>query len=253
MISREQSVLLIFSIAAVGATFLFPRFPQPQSYHDFADQRPILGIHNGWNVLSNIPLSIAGVVGLVCLLAYSPASIFASSIEKTAYVAFFVGNVLMGIGSAYYHLAPDNQRLMWDRLPIPVSLLALFDAVLAERNDPRLAKALFFPLVALGVVSVLYWIWTERRGKGDLRPYGLAQTYPFIGIVVLLALKPARSTGAKWLVLALIGYSLARAFELLDKPVQRRLRIIGGHPLKHFLAAAAALFVLWMLMVRSAK
>ena len=31
---------------------------------------------------------------------------------------FYAGNVAAAFGSAYYHLKPDDDRLIWDRLPV---------------------------------------------------------------------------------------------------------------------------------------
>ena len=70
--------------------------------------------------------------------------------------------------SSYYHLAPDNARLVWDRLPMTVGFMGLFAAMLTERVNPRLGRALLVPLIFAGVGSVVYWFWTELRGVGDL-------------------------------------------------------------------------------------
>ena len=39
--------------------------------------------------------------------------------EALGWFLFYAGNVAAAFGSAYYHLKPDDDRLIWDRLPVP--------------------------------------------------------------------------------------------------------------------------------------
>jgi len=57
-------VLVVFTIAVGAVAVLLPRIPQPQSYHDFADQRSLLGIPNFGDVASNLLFAVSGVWGL---------------------------------------------------------------------------------------------------------------------------------------------------------------------------------------------
>ena len=50
----------IFAIAAI----VLPAFPQPLSYHQFADCRTIWAVPNFFNVASNVPFLVAGALGL---------------------------------------------------------------------------------------------------------------------------------------------------------------------------------------------
>jgi len=38
--------------------------------------------------------------------------------EALGWFLFYAGNVAAAFGSAYYHLKPDDDRLIWDRLPV---------------------------------------------------------------------------------------------------------------------------------------
>ena len=87
---------------------------------------------------------------------------FADPRDRWAYVALFGGVLLTAICSSYYHLAPDNARLVWDRLPMTVGFMGLLAAMITERIDPRLGRALLVPLIFAGVGSVVYWFWTEQ-------------------------------------------------------------------------------------------
>src|SRR6516164_4696688 len=46
----------ILALTVVAAVFLFarPAIPQSLAYHDFADQRALLGVPHFWNVVSNV-------------------------------------------------------------------------------------------------------------------------------------------------------------------------------------------------------
>jgi hypothetical protein len=51
---------------------------------------------------------------------------------RLAYLVFFIGVGLVGMGSAYYHVNPNNATLVWDRLPMTVSFKALLAMILAD-------------------------------------------------------------------------------------------------------------------------
>lgn len=38
--------------------------------------------------------------------------------EALGWFLFYAGNAAAAFGSAYYHLKPDDDRLIWDRLPV---------------------------------------------------------------------------------------------------------------------------------------
>ena len=64
--ARVRVVCLgLFCVACIGGFYLYSSaWPQPQAYHDFADQRPLLGLPHMLNVVSNLPFLIVGVWGL---------------------------------------------------------------------------------------------------------------------------------------------------------------------------------------------
>lgn len=156
------------AIAAAG-----PRLPQDPAYHAFADQRTLLGIPNCLNVLSNLPFLAIGVAGVVLVIRRK--ELFRNPWERWPYAALFAGTALMAFGSTWYHLAPDNARLVWDRLPMTAGFMGLLVAIVAERLSVAAARILFAPLVILGASSVLYWYWSELAGRGDLRFYAAVQ------------------------------------------------------------------------------
>lgn len=254
MISRKASLgtLIILTAIVILACYMMPRIPQPQSYHLFADRRGFLGIPNFGDVLSNLPFALIGIWGLAFLLKASSrrrSDTFVDERERWPYLFVFVGLLLTAFGSSYYHLAPDNARLLWDRLPMTITFMAMVSAVIAERINVRLGIWLLPILLSIGLTSVLQWEWSEARGSGDLRFYAAVQAYS--ALVVLLAfLFPQRYTRTGDFGLVVGFYALAKALETFDKPIFAILRIVSGHTLKHLAAAAAGYCILRMLQKR---
>ena len=56
-------IFLAVGIAVLGIVLFLPPIRQDASYHSFADQREFWGIFNFWNVVSNLPFLIVGIVG----------------------------------------------------------------------------------------------------------------------------------------------------------------------------------------------
>ena len=91
--------------------------------------------------------------------------IFAEPSDAWPYLVFFIGVALVSAGSAYYHWAPSNNRLLWDRLPMSIAFMAFCSAIIADRIDAKAGNVWLLPvLIGLGVVSLAYWNWTESWG-----------------------------------------------------------------------------------------
>src|SRR6185295_17669796 len=118
---------------------------------------------------------IGGVLGL--RLIFRGRVTFIDPREQLPYLVFFLGALLTCFGSAYYHAAPDNARLVWDRLPMTLGFAGLVSAAVAERADLRLGLRALWPLLGLGVASVIYWYATERGGAGNVIPYAAYQAW----------------------------------------------------------------------------
>lgn len=233
-------VLVIVSIAAV---FFLDPIPQDPAYHQFADERSVFGIQNFLNVVSNITFLLVGGAGILTLRSRTNASIVDELYP--VYLVFFAGVVLTAFGSGWYHLAPGNPTLVWDRLPMTVAFMSLFALLIGEQISVPAAKRLLFPLLLLGAASVLYWAATEALGRGDLRFYVLVQFLPLLLIpLILLAYQsPFDRTGFFWGMLVL--YVTSKIFESLDQYVYQFGHVVSGHTLKHIVAALAPLLFLY--------
>ena len=254
MTSRKQSLWMLIVLTAIVAFVccMMQRIPQPQSYHLFADRRSFLGISNFGDVASNLPFAAIGIWGLIFLRRsrfsnkYAP---FLDAREIWPYLFVFVGLLLTAFGSAYYHLAPDNARLVWDRLPMTITFMSMVAAVIAERIDLRLGLLLLPLLLIMGLFSVLQWYWSETKGVGDLRFYAAVQAYSAL-VILLMFFFPRRYTRTSDFGLIIGFYALAKVLELFDKPIFATLHVVSGHSLKHLAAAAAGYCILRMLQKR---
>lgn len=245
------------TLAFLAAAALLAHGPIQQwpGYHVFADVHTLWGLPNALNVLSNLPFTVVGLGGLAALWRsrrHGTASRQTPSPGLAAWALFAFAVACTTCGSAYYHWAPDNSSLVWDRLPIAWACAALSCGLLAERVHPRFGSAWSLTAaLALGSASVGLWWWTlAPQGAlegGDLRAYLFVQFLPMLLIPALMhrpALHPQALGGrAAWTALAL--YAAAKGFELGDHAVMQALHAMGGHPLKHLLAAAGAAVLLW--------
>jgi hypothetical protein len=245
-------LLATLTAVCVVAAFVVPAIPQPLTYHDFADCRAFFSVPNFLNVASNVPFLLAGVYGLAITLDGHERR-FATPEERLPYLIFFLGAVLTTFGSMYYHAAPDNARLVWDRLPMTLGFAGLAAAVFAERIDPKLGRRSLWPLIATGIFTVLYWHATEQAGRGNLVPYGLYQTWSVIVVAIAVLAFPSRRYthgGLLWWVVAL--YAAAKVTEAFDLAIYRLGQVVSGHSVKHVLAAFAVYAVAEMLRRRAA-
>jgi len=214
-VARQTRIRGSVLVLAAIAVFLFvPRIAQDQGYHSFADSRSIFGIPNFWNVVSHLAFAVVGIAGL--------------QESKSAVGRVLFGGVLLTFfGSAYYYLAPGDERLVWDRLPMTLVFMAFLCWLL---DDERL----LWLLVAVGIASIVWWCIT-----GDLRLYGVVQFVPLLVLIPALFTAPHRE--ALWA--AAVFYVLAKLAEHFDSQIFALLPL-SGHTLKHFLAAASAYSIL---------
>ncbi len=159
MAKKAIPIYLLLILSFLGLFFLDP-IAQDVKYHSFADQNTLLGIPNFWNVLSNLPFLITGLWGLRIIVKQK---------APIAMVVFFIGIILVGPGSAYYHWNPNNITLIWDRLPMTIAFTSFFIWILSIFISDKIKKALI-PALLVGAASVVYWAMVD-----DLRFYAWVQ------------------------------------------------------------------------------
>jgi len=239
---NSNKILLLTLLTAIAAICMFFVKPIAQNvlYHQFADSRTYAGIPNFANVISNLPFIIIGAYGITTLQhAAAPANI------KLMYAVLFFGIFITGLGSAYYHLNPNNNTLVWDRIPMTIVFMAFLSCTIAGFINIKAGTLLLLPLLLLGIGSVFYWQYTEQAGAGDLRLYGFVQFYPalFIPLIMVLFKNRAQSNTMPLLVWLVVWYVIAKLFEHFDVQVYNATGFISGHTLKHLAAALSTLCI----------
>jgi len=238
--SWRHVFLLILVLGSLAIVLMQSPIKQDLSYHEFIDARFMFGIPNFYNVISNFPFLLVGIYGA----AFCHRKLIGPS--KTAWLIFFIGIGLVAMGSTYYHLEPNNQRLLWDRLPMTIGFMGMFAALLGELVRPALTRYLLFPLILVGICSVLLWHWHD-----DLRLYVWVQFMPLLVIPAMLILYRKRYSHIYLLVFALLFYLAAKLLEMFDTQVFSFFQNeMAGHAIKHVFAAMGAAVILWMLQIR---
>jgi len=247
MTLRTGLLIGITALAVLGAV-LAPAMPQWLSYHHFADSREVFGVPNFLNVGSNVAFLIVGMIGL--FVTMSARARFQFAIERWPYVVFFLGVLFTSVGSGYYHLAPDNARLFWDRLPMTVAFMGLISSQIVDRISIRAGIALLLPMLLVGAASVVYWRMTEDAGVGNVMPYGILQAYSVIILLTMTILMASRYSLGSYLYWVFAWYLVSKIFETFDRRVFALGHVVSGHTLKHLAAAAAGIPVFLMLIRR---
>jgi hypothetical protein len=238
---------LLVTVLLAAAALLHGPIAQPAGYHDFAAQAVAFGIPHFADVISNLGFALAGLWGWIRL---APASVHPGLRHGWAgYRLFLIGLFLTAFGSSWYHLAPDNAGLVWDRLPIALACGGLLAGVWGDVQQ-RDSRALTVWLALAAVASVTWWYVTDLSGSGDLRPYLLLQGLPILLIPLWQWIY--RAPGADRLAFggALALYVVAKFAELGDHEIAAVLGVVSGHTLKHLLAAGAAALIVGRLAVR---
>ena len=247
--NKHVVALVLVALAVIGLVFgLTSPIPQNQNYHLFADGRQLFTAANFWNVLSNLPFLIVGFWGLSYVNRHRGNM---SAVELTpAYQVFFAGILLTAFGSGYYHLAPSNESLVFDRLPMTISFAGLFSIVTGEFVSVRIGRRLLIPLLVIGVASVTYWAITEAYGIGDLRPYALVQFLPMLLIPIMLSVYRSASESTRYFWMMIAFYVLAKICEYFDAGIYSLGEIVSGHTLKHLFASLTPATLLYALAQR---
>ncbi len=237
-----QYMLLCTAIVAVFA--LTPKISQDPSYHNFADQRSLIGIPNAGDVFSNIIFLCVGVKGL-----YDHRHKFSKVDQYWLRILYFVGVGLTSLGSAYYHYAPINATLVWDRLPMAIIFMSMLSLIIEQKLmialgwSNILKTAAQFITIFIGILSVLVWAVYD-----DLRLYIVVQFGSIIYVLYSL-FNVYRQYGGPGmmlninLVIGIFCYILAKICEHGDLFIFTSTHgCISGHSIKHVLAGIGAYY-----------
>ena len=232
-LSIAEGLLLLAVPLLVALALWLPPIALPADYHDFADQRTLIGLPHALDVLSNAAFAALGIWGL-WLVGHVPADGVAR-VQRALAVLLFVGLITTTVGSALYHLAPDNAGLALDRLGMALPFAALLGLAAAERVSAR-AGLLLAALVAVAApCTALLDALT-----GNMTPWTLLQAAGLLLLLALATQRPRPHALGFSLVAVVLAYALAKGLELADAPVFVWTgAVVSGHSLKHAVAALA--------------
>lgn len=245
----RHCILLVIMTAGISATCFMDPFPQVQTYHLFADQRSAFNLSRFMDVVSNVGFLLAGILGL--LQIKRTRSLPTPLQHWLQYYSLSL--IFVAAGSAWYHHAPSNHSLIWDRLPMTVSFSFFFALITATHLSLAFAKKILPMLLLIGIGVTTYWYLTELRGEGDLRFYAAFQ---FLGLglaCLIMTMFPARLLNKTPLVMTVLLYLLAKGFESADTLLFEFTQTISGHTLKHLISALGAYCVIQSVPVQYAS
>ena len=249
--SYKGSILLAVLIVTVVFLLYMGPIPQDPSYHNFADQRLFFSIPNFWDVMSNLPMFFIGLYGIyISLKSWEKRP---DLVAKLIPVILCVGIFTACFGSAYYHWAPENNTLVWDRLPMTLMFMPLFALVIYDFMGEKIGRPLFWVLIPLGILSVWYWHVTELRGEGDLRIYAFVQFFPMLILPFILWLYYKKTNYLKYILLILGWYIIAKLCEYFDVQIFELTGFWSGHTLKHLTASVALFYIVKLIIAWQAK
>ncbi len=224
--NKKQMTLIILIIFPLALLYLFSdSIAQNQNYHHFADTDKIWGINNFHNVISNLGFTLVAIYGLVQLIAQTDVAI--------SWILFIISVFFVAPGSAYYHYNPNDQTLLWDRLPMTIGFISLSCYVLKDVFHVKKESSLLIPGMALGLLSL--YIWTNFQ---DLRAYYWVQLSPIVIILFATKFFPSPLLPPRHIISAVGLYILAKLTERFDVQIDSYLHY-SGHSVKHVLAALA--------------
>ena len=231
---RGCATVLLVSMALAVAAGLAAWGPLTVSPHDhhYAAARGWASAAGVFQALACVPMAVAAAVGMRLVRRSTwPAS------AARPWQAFMVLAGGLSIGSAGYHLLPNDTAYVLVHTLGAGAFVSLLLGFLAERVDSRCGSARSVAvglLVAAGAGA--YWAigeWTH--GRGDLRAVLFLQCIPVLLIPAgALSLPGKITTTSDWMWMLGL-YVVARAAAVLDESVLTALGWITGHSLMHLL------------------
>jgi hypothetical protein len=234
----KTNKIIFYTAIFISVLFILALAPitQSQEYHQFAEQRLIGYIPHFGDVLSNLSFIVIGTLLLVESRHWNAVEIYKG--QKTLFTALAYSSIALGLGSGYYHWAPVDYTLAWDRATMVLGFAIIFyDSCI--RYDIFSKKGIckgtaITTIVFLG--TVVFWMLFGR-----LEPYVFVQFFTMF-VLVVLAIKNYKEVPSRHLFNMFIWYLIAKVFETFDKEIFMMTgELMSGHTLKH-IAYAMALY-----------
>lgn len=229
---RPGRLALGLLATGVALGLLLPAVHQPHHHHGFADQRGWLGLSCAADVLSNLVFAFMALWGAWAQTRAQPQDTTEAGLLRL----LWCGLAATALGSAWYHLQPDDARLVADRLGMALAFAGLLGVWAWGRMSAAQARALALASGTWGVLSLAWW-----QATGNVLPWLLLQGAGLLALGLGEVAWPRQASALPvrwgWVVVA---YAVAKALELGDHAVWAWTSgWVSGHTLKHLVAGLA--------------
>lgn len=244
----NKTIFYVAMVISIITIIALSPLTQSQLYHNFAEQRILFNIPHFGDVLSNLSFVVVGILLLWQSKTWQYTELYKGQYSLFKFLAY--GSILLGLGSGYYHWAPVDITLAWDRATMILGFGVIFYDSCLRYNIFSVNK----PLIGVSITTILFlctiifWLVTSR-----LEPYVFVQFFTMF-ILVVFAIKNYKEIPSKHLFNMFVWYALAKLFENQDKTIfSYTNELISGHTLKH-IAYAIALYMFGKdMLVRNSK
>ncbi|MGH6645850.1 hypothetical protein [Aquabacterium sp.] len=246
-LSRRATVALMLAMAlaaVVGLVAWGPVGLVPHMHH-FVDEGTWMGVPNGINVLSHVPLIPIGLWGI-----WRVSRLPSNERLRWIWAWFFLCQMLATLGGMFYHLAPSDSAFIWDQVPKSAACSLFAFAFLAERIDRRFGES---PAIATALIASLlggiWWLYSlHHDGVGDLRPLIWLEMLPVLLVATgawtlsghLLSRQDWMRSQISFVVAQTVDWTDGAVFDLTH-------HAIGGHSVRHLALAACVGWVAYRL------
>lgn len=210
---------------------ILPPIAQDPHYHEFADKTLRAAIPNAFDVLSNLAYGAAGLLGFLYVFKNKGLD----AVLKLHASVLCAGLVLTCLGSGYYHWAPTNETLFWDRLPMTIAFSGLFGLLAYARVSKEWSIGVLLSILIVGPGSTVVWAKTQ-----NLTPYIIVQFGGLLWLLLAWLSKRKVPLVLPWGLL-MFWYLVAKLCETWDHQIYHLLfNTVSGHTLKHLTSAWGA-------------
>jgi hypothetical protein len=246
-LSRRATVALMLAMALaaiVGLVAWGPVGLVPHMHH-FVDEGPWLGVPNGINVLSHVPLIPIGLWGI-----WRVSRLPSNEPLRWIWGCFFLCQMLATLGGMYYHRAPGDAAFIWDQVPKSAACSLFAFAFLAERIDRRFGNPIAIATaLSASLLGGIWWLYSlHHDGLGDLRPLIWLEMLPVLLVATgawtlsghLLSRQDWMRSQISFVVAQTVDWTDGAVFDLTHQT-------IGGHSMRHLALAACVGWVAYRL------
>lgn len=235
-------LILLFSSVLIGTLFFVHPIHQNLSYHNFAEQRFLVGIPHWGDVITNLSFAIAGVL----LLAFKN-NIECYPGQKNVFYLFIFSCIALCLGSGYYHYNPNNYGLLWDRatMLLGFALILLDTAIRYNIISHKNLLIKIFLMELLFLITLFPWVYFDRLELYVLAQFFVMSVMPLLAIKNYLEQKVShnglltnKNAMHQHILYMFLFYSLAKFFEHYDVLFYNLIGF-SGHSIKHICYAIA--------------